>query len=320
LAEEVLRFHLNTSPQKSRQSNQDRIIYIDPYADNHQIPIINPLELPRQITNDEEKEAMIDLLSQELARIFQEMITGTTLSLQMEALLVPCIAVLLRKGNSDLSELQRMMDDELNHDLVQLGQQSLHPRHQEFFKTAFQNNSTYRLTKQSIYTKLQSLLNSQIFYHLTTGKSTVNLEEAISSGKIVIFNLAQGKMGTEVSQLFGRLIIAMLQSIVLRRVYQPKTKRKPTFLFIDEAQNYLLATSIERMLAESRKYGLHLVLANQNIAQIESKKLKETLLSNTHVKFVGANSPTTLQKMAKEIGVKVKDFEGLKAYAFYLRI
>ena len=127
-------------------------------------------------------------------------------------------------------------------------------------------------------------------------------------------------MGTEVSQLFGRLIIAMLQSIVLRRVYQPKTRRKPTFLFIDEAQNYLLATSIERMLAESRKYGLHLVLANQNLAQIESKKLKETLLSNTYVKFVGANSPTTLQKMAKEIGVKVKDFEGMKAYSFYLRI
>jgi len=40
---------------------------------------------------------MIDLLSQELARIFQEMIASSTLSLQMEALLVPCIAVLLRK-------------------------------------------------------------------------------------------------------------------------------------------------------------------------------------------------------------------------------
>jgi len=39
-----------------------------------------------------------------------------------------------------------------------------------------------------------------------------------------------------VAELFGKLIIAMLQSIVLRRVYQPKTKRKPTFLFIDEAQ------------------------------------------------------------------------------------
>ena len=91
LAEEVLGFHLNASTQKNGQSSQDRIIYIDLYADTRQIPIINPLELPRQITNGEEKEAMIDLLSQELARIFQEMIAGTTLSLQMEALLVPCI-------------------------------------------------------------------------------------------------------------------------------------------------------------------------------------------------------------------------------------
>lgn len=163
------------------------------------------------------------------------------------------------------------------------------------------------------------MLNSQTFYHLTEGKSTINLEEAVESGKIIIFNLAQGKMGTEVSQLFGRLIIALLQSIALRRVYQSKTKRKPTFLFIDECQNYLSATSIERILAESRKYGLHLALANQNLAQITSKKLKETILSNTSVKLVGANSPTTLQHMAKEIGIKTKEFENLKSHAFYLR-
>lgn len=211
------------------------------------------------------------------------------------------------------------MDDELNADLVQLGVQSPHPSHQEFFKSPFQTNSTYRMTKQSIYTKLQSLLNSQTFYHLTEGKSTIQLEEAVESGKVIIFNLAQGKMGTEVSQLFGRLIIALLQSIALRRVYQSKTKRKPTFLFIDECQNYLSATSIERILAESRKYGLHLALANQNLAQITSKKLKETILSNTSVKLAGANSPTTLQHMAKEIGIKTKDFELLKTYSFYLR-
>ncbi|EAY29419.1 TraM recognition domain-containing protein [Microscilla marina] len=126
-------------------------------------------------------------------------------------------------------------------------------------------------------------------------------------------------MGTETSQLFGRLIISLLQSIALRRVYQSKAKRKPTFLFIDECQNYLSATSIERILAESRKYGLHLILANQNLAQITSKKLKETILSNTSVKFVGANSPTTLQHMAKELGIKTKEFDNLKKHGFFLR-
>lgn len=127
-------------------------------------------------------------------------------------------------------------------------------------------------------------------------------------------------MGTEVSQLFGRMLIALLQSIALRRAYQSKASRKPTFLFIDECQNYVSASSLEKMLAESRKFGLHLILANQNLAQLESKKLRENLLSNTNVKFVGANSPTTLQKMAKELGIKAQDFERMRSHQFYLRV
>jgi len=92
LVEEMLGFHLNGD----KEGGSDRILYFD-FGSLKPSFYFNPLILPHNIKTKEERELMIDILSQELARVFQEMIAGSSLSLQMEALLVPCIAVLLRK-------------------------------------------------------------------------------------------------------------------------------------------------------------------------------------------------------------------------------
>lgn len=306
LAKEVYEFYFNGV-------DKNRCIYIDPYYDPENTPVINPLDIP---VRDEQN---IDIMSQEISRAFQELLGQSSLSLQMETILIPCLATLLRKGNSNLKELQRFMDDDHNKDLIELGMQSPHPSHREFFKSAFKNSATYRTSKQSIYTKIQSLLNSQTFYNLTQGKSTFDLEKAMNEGKVIIFNLAQAAMGTDTSIAYGKLIVSLIQGMTLKRLSQEKHLRKPTFMFIDECQNYL-SPSIEKILAESRKYGLFVVLANQNLAQIDDKKLKETILSNTNVKLAGANSPTTLKAMAQEIGVTLEALQAMKEYHFYAKV
>lgn len=196
--------------------------------------------------------------------------------------------------------------------------QSTNPSHQEFFAQAF-TKAEYRITKQSIYTRIQSLLNHRIFYHLINGKSTVNLANTINKKKVLILNLSQGKMGAEMSSVYGKFIIAQLTSIALKRSYIPKFARTPTYLFIDEFQNYL-TSSIEKILGETRKYGLHLVVANQSLAQITNKKLKEIILSNASVKIVGSNSPTTLSVFAREMAMKIEPLQKLQKFQFYVQI
>jgi len=61
---------------------------------------------------------------------------------------------------------------------VEVGQKSYNPNFRNFFKREFQNR-IYDQTKGSIYTKIQSLLNSSIFYNLTNGISTLNLEQEV---------------------------------------------------------------------------------------------------------------------------------------------
>ena len=52
---------------------------------------------------------------------------------------------------------------------------------------------------------------------------------------------------------------------------------------------------MEVLLAETRKYRLHTILAHQHLGQLEQMKgLKETVLANTGMKIIGSNSPETL--------------------------
>jgi hypothetical protein len=303
LAEEVRAFNLNTK--------RKRVVYIDPHFGYGKTPVLNPFELKDRNPQD------IDLFSQELSRIFQELIPNTTLSNQMEAILVPCISVLLLREGSSLADLQRFMDDSRNEDLIALGKESPNESHRQLFEHHFLK-SDYRTTKTSIYTKIQSLLNSQTFSHLVNGKNTVDLEQAIDAGKVLIFNLSQGKMGKDCSMAYGRFLVAMLQGIALRRANVEKKNRKPLFLFIDEFQNYI-SPSIEKILSEARKYKLHLILANQNLAQITDKKLAEAILGNTNVKLVGNNSAGTLKPLAQELGLQAEELLEMQEYHFCLK-
>ncbi len=165
LAERVLAFRLN-------QLKPKRIIYIDPQWEKNRIPCINPFR--QRITDPK----MIDLLSQQFAKTLSELIPEAGMSLQMETLLKPCLAVLFEKGNCGLSDLQDFMNDETNEQRIELGKQSRHSVYRKFFETAFQNKR-YSVTKLSVYTRLQHLQNNYIFYQMMNGKSDFDLKKEL---------------------------------------------------------------------------------------------------------------------------------------------
>jgi hypothetical protein len=292
LSEEVARF--------KEHKNGDNLVYIHPFLRRGYTPVINPFQI------NSTDENVIDRTAQELSLVFQELIKDSNLTLQMNTLLVPCIStVIINNGN--LRDLQIMMDDEKNHQWIKLGQNSPFQGHRDFFKDGFHKKG-YSSTKQSVYTKIQSLLNSNAFYNLVVGDSTIDIESIMDSKKTVIFNLAKGDLGTEPSEAFGRFIIAMLQSLALARSNTPKHKRVPVHLFIDECQNYL-SKSVGIILSETRKFYLHLTLAQQVWKQDMDTKLARTVTGNTEVKLCGKNSYETLSAFSKESGIKIEDLQ-----------
>ena len=99
-------------------------------------------------------------------------------------------------------------------------------------------------------------------------KSTIDLEDIMDQGKILILNLSQGKLGEDNAALLGAMFITKMQLAAMNRVNVTEEKRKDFYLYVDEFQNFA-TTSFIKILSEARKYRLDLILANQYIGQVE---------------------------------------------------
>ena len=289
--------------------DKSRVVYFTPELLKQWVFALNPFAVK---LNDNE----IDIYSNELALVFEEMIkSSSTLTLNMKSLLVPCIAVLLKRENSSLRDLQRFMLEN-NEDLVALWTKSKNPAVASFYKDNF-NSPIYSITKQSIAVKIQSLLNSHIFTKITSVNETINLKWLISQKKIIVFNLSKWMLWSDVSQAIGRFIVALVQSIAINRANIPIEYRIPVNLFIDEFQNYT-TKSVKSILEESRKYSLHITLASQMLWKNINLILKESITSNTNVKIIGANSYAQINYFAKETGANKEALQRLTVWNFYI--
>ena len=195
-------------------------------------PTINPLSV-LDVTTD-----TVEMHAQALSLVFEELIPDSKLSTYMRTVLQPCLSTLLLTKSASLSDLQSMMTKNDSNRWIELGKHSQIPSHRKFFQDEFMNGM-YDFTKNSLFTKLQSLLNSPTFSNRVTGIDTINLERCVRTGKIVLFNLSKGKYGEEVSATLGRFIIAKLKTIALQRASLPEYLRKPIYLVIDEADTFL---------------------------------------------------------------------------------
>lgn len=248
--------------------------------------------------------------------VFREIVAGE-FSAQMETLLKPCLTTLLLRRGSTLLDLVTFMDPERNGDLLAFAQKHL-PNHTQrsFLRDDFPKDA-YNPTRQSLKTKLQSLLNSYTFLNFTVGESTFDLESLVNRRAVVIFNLSTGRLGEYSSRIIGRFILSKLQYLALSRQDVEERERVSCHVFVDECQLYI-AQSIERILTEARKYRVFLTFAQQILGHGMSTELRDIVLGNTGVKITGGNGTKTLTAIAKETGADIEDLQRLKPGRFHV--
>jgi hypothetical protein len=152
--------------------------------------------------------------------------------------------------------------------------------------------------------------------------STINFDKIIACQKILICNLAEGKLGEDTSQLLGTTIIAKLQQAFMRRVRTPSSQRTPFYLFVDEFQNFA-TSSFTKLLSGGRKFGLRLTIAEQSTSQQEDRNIVNVILANTGtVICFRTASPIDEQLMLSQFlpYVKKGDIGNLPRYRFYLKL
>jgi hypothetical protein len=109
-------------------------------------------------------------------------------------------------------------------------------------------------------------------------KSSFNFRDIMDNKKILLVNLAKGKLGDINANLIGLILVGKILMSALSRVDSIEKGFPPFYLYIDEFQN-ITTNSISTILSEARKYKLSLNIAHQFIAQIP-QNIKDAVFGN----------------------------------------
>jgi len=153
-------------------------------------------------------------------------------------------------------------------------------------------------------------------------KSTIDFDDIINSGKILICNLSKGLLGEDTSELFGITVLAKLQLASLRRARIKQAERRTFYLYVDEFQNFA-TTSFVQMLSESRKYRVFMIMAEQSTSQQSDQQTVNIILANvgTIICFRTGN-PQDEQRLLPMFSPYIEpgEISNPPAYNYYARL
>mgnify|MGYP001576207939 FL=1 len=172
-----------------------------------------------------------------------------------------------------------------------------------------------------IQNKVGQFLSSPVIRNIVgQTRSSFNLRQAMDEGKVLLFNLAKGRVGEDNSALLGAMLITKIQMAAMSRVDIPEPERRDFYLYVDEFQNFA-TESFANILSEARKYRLNLIIAHQYIEQLE-EEVAAAVFGNvgTLICFrVGATDGEMLEKEFDPYFLLV-DLVNLAKYDVYMKL
>lgn len=150
----------------------------------------------------------------------------------------------------------------------------------DFWKMAENTSGDTKLVNVAPY--IVSKLN--LFVHnamlrpiIGQAKSTIDFRAIMDSRRILLVNLSRGALGEIDMRLLGMIVLTKLMCAAMGRLSLASSRRKPFMVYVDEFQNFTTDATAS-LLSESRKFGLCLTLANQNLAQLSAGKGQENIV------------------------------------------
>ena len=175
---------------------------------------------------------------------------------------------------------------------------SLPPLQRNFFERDFKTK-TFAQTKEQIRYRLNAILENPTLARLfTTPDTKIDIFTLLNDGGIILVDTAKDFLKGS-SAHFGRIFISLVLQAVLERAVIAEDRRKPTFLFVDEAASYF-DSNIDDFLTEARKYRCGCVFAHQFLDQA-TPSLRASLAANTALKMAGGVSTSDARALASDM-------------------
>lgn len=120
-----------------------------------------------------------------------------------------------------------------------------------------------------LLTRLDAFLRPKaVRYMVAQRANRLNFADLMDTGKIVLAKLSQGLIGEENAYLLGSVLVAKFQQLAMARQAQQVAARKDFFLYLDEFHHFI-TPSLATILTGARKYRLGLILAHQEMRQLQ---------------------------------------------------
>lgn len=173
----------------------------------------------------------------------------------------------------------------------------------------------YPMLKKGIsplLTRIDTFLRPKTIRYMFAQRGGVDVQKCVQDNKIVLLKLSQGLIGEHNSYLLGSLFLSKFNQAALARQSQDQTGRTPYFLYIDEFQNFI-TPSIQNMLSGTRKYGMGLILAHQELGQLSDNSLLNTIISNPYIRICFRLGDSDARRLASGFsGFQEDDFLSLE--------
>ncbi|MBU1908216.1 type IV secretion system DNA-binding domain-containing protein, partial [Patescibacteria group bacterium] len=243
-------------------------------------------------------------------------------SARMEYILLNCVLALLDFPGATLLGISRLLVDKDYRARVTV--KIRNPIVKTFWMAEFASWSEKYATEAiaPVLNKVGQFLSASIIRNIVAQvKSTIDPRKIMDEGKILIVNLAKGKIGEDNMRLLGGMIVTKIQLAAMERVdIKNEIDRRDFYLYVDEFQNFA-NESFASILSEARKYRLNLVVAHQYIAQL-SEEVAKAVFGNVGSILAMRVGGEDAQFMENEFSpiFTPEDLTNLPKYQMYLKL
>jgi len=240
-----------------------------------------------------------DLMASDLVAVFRRQ--ATSWGDQMTTVLANAVLAFLesRRGGT-LADLRRfLLEKEYRN---------------EFLKTVDDPSVVYYWQREysllsgrphgSILTRLDAFLRPRLVRNIVCQpENRLDFATIMNEGKVFLARLPHGAIGEENAHLLGTFLVSKFHQIALSRQEIRETERRPFFLYIDEFHNFV-TPSMAAILTGARKYRLGLVLAHQELRQLEKQasEVAHAVLANPYARICFRVGEADAKRLAEGFG------------------
>ncbi|MEP4197841.1 MAG: DUF87 domain-containing protein [Aliishimia sp.] len=236
---------------------------------------------------------------------------------RMEHLLRFTLLALLSRRGSSLADIVPMFTDKAFRRIVLQSvtdKQVLSFWQDEYSKMNYKNAFD---GVAPIANKLGAFLSNPVVRKsLCKPEQPLRLRRIMDEGTPLVIKLAKGRLGSDVADVIGGLILSLTSQAAFTRVDQLERERRPFIIYADEFHNFT-TKSVSGMLSELRKFKVGLVLSGQYISQ-SSSSIQDALFGNVGNIITFRCGVQDAQTLARQLEMRSStDLIGLPNYRFF---